>query len=62
MSIEKRRRLKKKAKTIKPQTEKKARKNRAYNPKKDFSKEEIEARKKAQRLSMFEKKKKTYKR
>ncbi len=62
MSLEKRRRLKKKAKTIKPKTEKKSRKTRAYNPQKEFTKEEIEARKKAQRLGMFEKKKNSYKR
>ncbi len=62
MSIEKRRRYKKKTKNIKPKKEKKPKKERPFNPKKELSKEEIEARKKAQRISMFDKKKPSYRR
>ena len=60
MSIEKRRRFKKKAKTTKQTKEKRANKGRA-NPKKTTTPEELEARKRAQRLGMFDKKRKTYK-
>ncbi|MFX1299083.1 MAG: hypothetical protein ACFFD2_30015 [Promethearchaeota archaeon] len=62
MSMERLRRLKKRTKGVKEKKEKKPKKNRGLNPKKEFSKEEIEARKKAQRLSMFDKKKNQYKR
>ena len=61
MSIEKRRRYKKRSKSGKDKTEKKPNKRRGL-PKKELSQEEIEARKKAQRLSMFDKKKNPYKR
>ncbi len=60
MSVEKRRRLKKKAKAAKAKNAKKRKKQRA-NPKKDLTPEEIEAKKRAQRLGMFDKKKKSYK-
>lgn len=60
MSIEERRRLRKKSKETKEAKGKKAKKQRA-NPKKELTPEEIEARKKAQRTGMFEKRKKFYK-
>jgi len=60
MSIEKRRRFKKKAKSTKQTKETRAKKERA-NPKKTFTPEELEAKKRAQRLGMFDKKKKSYK-
>ncbi|MHA1267045.1 MAG: hypothetical protein ACTSRS_17535 [Candidatus Helarchaeota archaeon] len=61
MSLELRRRLKKKGKKSKDKKEKKEKKQRA-NPKKELSPVEIEARKKAQRRELFNKKKPTYKR
>ena len=60
MSIEKRRRFKKKAKSTKQTKGKRAKKERV-NPKKAFTPEELEAKKRAQRLGMFDKKRKTYK-
>ena len=62
MSVERRRRFKKRAKNVKAKQGKKPKRTRDLNPKKELSKEEIEARKKAQRLGMFDKKKKKYKR
>ncbi|NVM55907.1 MAG: hypothetical protein HWN66_19560 [Candidatus Helarchaeota archaeon] len=60
MSIERRRRLRKKIKGSKSKKEKKEKRQRG-NPKREPSSEEIEARKRAQRLGMFDKKKKLYK-
>lgn len=60
MSIELKRRLKRKGKKAKDEKEKKQKKERA-NPKKELSPEEIEARKKAQRRGLFDKKSQTYK-
>lgn len=59
MSLEKRRRLKKRARASRPKKEKKDKRQRA-NPKKKITNEEIEARKRAQRIGMFDKKKPTY--
>ncbi len=61
MSVEERRRLKKRAKSVKPKKEKKTKVRHGANPKKELSEDEIKAQKKAQRLSMFDKKKNTYK-
>ena len=56
MTVETRRRYKKKSKKDEDTKEKKLRKDR-HNPKKEVSPEELEARKRAQRLSLFDKKK-----
>jgi len=61
MSVEKRRQYKKKSKKDNASKTKKVSKDR-HNPKKEFSPEEIEARKKTQRLALFEKKKNLFKR
>jgi hypothetical protein len=55
MTVEERRRYKHKSKKDGDTTEKKLKKDR-HNPKKEFSPEELEARKRAQRLSLFDKK------
>jgi hypothetical protein len=55
MSVEERRRYKHKSKKDGDTKEKKL-KNDRHNPKKEFSPEELEARKRAQRLSLFDKK------
>ena len=55
MTVEERRRYKKKSKKDGDTKDKKLRKDR-HNPKKDLSPEELEARKRAQRLSLFDKK------
>ena len=60
MSLEEKRRYKKKSKKDEDSKGKKAGKDR-HNPKKEFSPEELEARKKAQRLAVFEKKKNLFK-
>ena len=56
MTVETRRRYKKKSKKDGDTKEKKLRKD-SHNPKKEVSPEELEARKRAQRLSLFDKKK-----
>jgi hypothetical protein len=62
MSIERRRRLKKKSKGETSQKETKQKKTRGHIvPKKEFTPEEIKARKKAQRIGMFDKKKNLHK-
>ncbi|MFX1294193.1 MAG: hypothetical protein ACFFD2_04965 [Promethearchaeota archaeon] len=63
MNIERQRRFKKRSKNVKETKTKKTKKNKKFKkPIKELSKEEIEARKKAQRISMFDKKKNLYKR
>ena len=64
MSVEKRRRLKKKPKAPKGKEQGDTTKKRRGRgmPKKELTIDEIEARKKAQRLGMFDKKKNLHKR
>ncbi len=60
MTVEERRRYKKKSKKDGDTKEKKLKRDR-HNPKKEVSPEELEARKRAQRLALFDKKKNLFK-
>lgn len=60
MSIELRRRYKKRAKQGGDKKDKKSKKRR-FQPTQEETPEDVEARKKSQRISMFDRKKKQYK-